>query len=397
MQAASTSTDFGISYPVDFDSSTGSISSCDGTHMQTTTLIQSSVPELSQVAVNATAPSKPEASRAINVGKVSGQHRMDPYWGYVHNHQRAEPTFDKPERQMAVATAAPTAHETAKQHATGQSQADVSELERPIQRQLNAASQPASAHSTTTTIVASGGPRMAAHSDHLDNHQGAGSTFCCREPEILAVAGPSTPHQAELQPQLEASDPERLLELQQSESDDGGSSPVVSYEVAPDPYLDLPSPSHHLAYVAHESPMHGSDTSLSPPSSPHAFPPPGLLLHLHLIPSFSDLMAAYAPELLDFEEPEADEFDELMNLAETLEELNPPGMSQAEIECLESYQFIPQVDELETAFCVVCRSHYQAQELVLVLPCGHEFHSSCAEQWLQISRTCPICRRNASN
>jgi hypothetical protein len=42
--------------------------------------------------------------------------------------------------------------------------------------------------------------------------------------------------------------------------------------------------------------------------------------------------------------------------------------------------------------CSVCLADYLAQDVVLTLPCGHRFHSACAESWLKVSKNCPICR-----
>jgi hypothetical protein len=43
--------------------------------------------------------------------------------------------------------------------------------------------------------------------------------------------------------------------------------------------------------------------------------------------------------------------------------------------------------------CPVCITEYQTDERVGVLNCGHCFHSTCIKQWLQNSKTCPICRK----
>lgn len=42
--------------------------------------------------------------------------------------------------------------------------------------------------------------------------------------------------------------------------------------------------------------------------------------------------------------------------------------------------------------CRICLSDYEEGEQVTTLPCRHTFHSSCANQWLQQSPTCPMCR-----
>ncbi|PNT65451.1 LOW QUALITY PROTEIN: hypothetical protein BRADI_4g42671v3 [Brachypodium distachyon] len=44
--------------------------------------------------------------------------------------------------------------------------------------------------------------------------------------------------------------------------------------------------------------------------------------------------------------------------------------------------------------CVICLEEYEVGEELSVVPCEHrhEFHRSCLEQWLALSRLCPLCR-----
>lgn len=43
--------------------------------------------------------------------------------------------------------------------------------------------------------------------------------------------------------------------------------------------------------------------------------------------------------------------------------------------------------------CSVCLSEYQEEDTLRFLPlCGHSFHTSCIDIWLQQHSTCPICR-----
>eukprot|EP00268_Persea_americana_P016337 TRINITY_DN17736_c0_g1_i1.p1 TRINITY_DN17736_c0_g1~~TRINITY_DN17736_c0_g1_i1.p1 ORF type:complete len:167 (+),score=25.15 TRINITY_DN17736_c0_g1_i1:82-582(+) len=43
--------------------------------------------------------------------------------------------------------------------------------------------------------------------------------------------------------------------------------------------------------------------------------------------------------------------------------------------------------------CSICLEEYRDKELLRTLPrCGHNFHHSCIDMWLQKQSTCPVCR-----
>jgi len=43
--------------------------------------------------------------------------------------------------------------------------------------------------------------------------------------------------------------------------------------------------------------------------------------------------------------------------------------------------------------CAVCLSEYKEGDVLRDLPCGHQFHRRCADQWLARSKRCPLCMR----
>nr|5D0M_C Chain C, RING finger protein 165 [Homo sapiens] len=42
--------------------------------------------------------------------------------------------------------------------------------------------------------------------------------------------------------------------------------------------------------------------------------------------------------------------------------------------------------------CTICLSMLEDGEDVRRLPCAHLFHQLCVDQWLAMSKKCPICR-----
>ena len=46
-------------------------------------------------------------------------------------------------------------------------------------------------------------------------------------------------------------------------------------------------------------------------------------------------------------------------------------------------------------FCCICMEEGSVEEPLTVLPCGHEFHAGCIEQWLVFrgkAAGCPLCK-----
>ncbi|GFO50159.1 E3 ubiquitin-protein ligase rnf38 [Plakobranchus ocellatus] len=44
--------------------------------------------------------------------------------------------------------------------------------------------------------------------------------------------------------------------------------------------------------------------------------------------------------------------------------------------------------------CVFCMCDFEDKQLLRILPCFHEFHAECVDEWLKTHRTCPLCRHD---
>ncbi|CAD5119704.1 DgyrCDS8295 [Dimorphilus gyrociliatus] len=51
-------------------------------------------------------------------------------------------------------------------------------------------------------------------------------------------------------------------------------------------------------------------------------------------------------------------------------------------------------NSLSNAVCVICSDFYDDFTDIAVAKCGHVFHTTCLEQWLERRRSCPHCRQN---
>lgn len=46
----------------------------------------------------------------------------------------------------------------------------------------------------------------------------------------------------------------------------------------------------------------------------------------------------------------------------------------------------------EAGDCLICTESYDAEQVVIELPCQHFYHDQCVETWLKQFNSCPTCR-----
>lgn len=47
----------------------------------------------------------------------------------------------------------------------------------------------------------------------------------------------------------------------------------------------------------------------------------------------------------------------------------------------------------ERAQCSICLLEYEPQDKVKILPCNHNFHVGCVDEWFNIDDICPLCKK----
>jgi len=85
-------------------------------------------------------------------------------------------------------------------------------------------------------------------------------------------------------------------------------------------------------------------------------------------------------------------YEALLNLADTLGPGKPRGLDKTEIERIPSFRFSSNTAKETNVKCVVCISEYTNREKLRRLPCSHDFHAKCIDKWLKSNKTCPVCR-----
>lgn len=76
--------------------------------------------------------------------------------------------------------------------------------------------------------------------------------------------------------------------------------------------------------------------------------------------------------------------------------MQPKGMPKNEIDQLQSFR-LTNPKTLKEKVCVICQCDFEKRDHVRVLPCEHHYHLKCIDKWLKTNRTCPICRKSASD
>eukprot|EP00245_Coleochaete_scutata_P007849 TRINITY_DN23633_c0_g1_i1.p1 TRINITY_DN23633_c0_g1~~TRINITY_DN23633_c0_g1_i1.p1 ORF type:complete len:341 (-),score=30.79 TRINITY_DN23633_c0_g1_i1:853-1875(-) len=73
------------------------------------------------------------------------------------------------------------------------------------------------------------------------------------------------------------------------------------------------------------------------------------------------------------------------------------GMTVREVRALPSFTFKSgDGGNGTTETCAICLEDYEPGDKLRLLPCRHEFHMACIDQWLTTRRAfCPVCKRDA--
>jgi hypothetical protein len=56
-----------------------------------------------------------------------------------------------------------------------------------------------------------------------------------------------------------------------------------------------------------------------------------------------------------------------------------------------------EVNSIEAPLCSICLAEYEQDQQLRILPCKHEFHTTCIDPWLGNKPSCPLCRASVLN
>jgi len=74
------------------------------------------------------------------------------------------------------------------------------------------------------------------------------------------------------------------------------------------------------------------------------------------------------------------------------------GATKKVIEKLETKKYKEGLlEDIEDAKCAICLSFYEEGDELRFLPCqpkSHHFHRDCVDEWLQLNKACPFCKRS---
>ncbi|XP_005098687.1 uncharacterized protein LOC101863671 isoform X1 [Aplysia californica] len=97
--------------------------------------------------------------------------------------------------------------------------------------------------------------------------------------------------------------------------------------------------------------------------------------------------------------PVSEDYEQLLALAEQIGEVNR-GLSKSELDKLPTSKHRCDSSEgaeagagsADSQQCNICLNDYENGDRKRNLPCKHDFHKDCVDQWLKTNATCPVCR-----
>ncbi|CAH1786268.1 unnamed protein product [Owenia fusiformis] len=87
-----------------------------------------------------------------------------------------------------------------------------------------------------------------------------------------------------------------------------------------------------------------------------------------------------------------DDYQVLLELGDMIGDARPKGLTTHQINLLPVKKYVAADARDPEAECNVCMCEYEENQNIRILPCFHEFHDSCIDQWIKGNPTCPVCR-----
>ena len=71
----------------------------------------------------------------------------------------------------------------------------------------------------------------------------------------------------------------------------------------------------------------------------------------------------------------------------------PIGLTDEQITQTSSvFEYVQSSDTDKSQSCTICMEEFQPGDRVRILPCFHQYHVACVDEWLHQHSDCPICK-----
>lgn len=115
-----------------------------------------------------------------------------------------------------------------------------------------------------------------------------------------------------------------------------------------------------------------------------------------LDPQFNNNRRSFHEYISENQNVSGNSYERLLQLDERIVKSK---VSKQELESLNSFAFKTIKDNVceSDMSCAICFDDYDSKSNLTALVCSHKFHSNCIKKWLNQSRRCPLCQKDAIN
>jgi len=100
-----------------------------------------------------------------------------------------------------------------------------------------------------------------------------------------------------------------------------------------------------------------------------------------------------------YEEPISDEqvdtdamsYEQLLDLEDKIGTV-PPAKVTKETLPTKTYHASANTENAQPT-CLICMAEFEEEDTLKILPCNHEFHKDCIDQWFNNHNKCPLCKQ----